>query len=84
MRITVKTAAIESGPLAAFSGDGGEVEAAEGATLGEVLVSLGVKGKDRQAYVSLVNDAVVAENMRSRHRLEENDAITVFPPLKGG
>ncbi len=84
MRVNLKTVAIGAGPLAAFAGDGGEVEAAEGATLAEVLVSLGLGEKDGQAYVTLVNGAVVRENMRPRHRLEENDAITVFPPLKGG
>ena len=83
MKIAVRLVSIEGGPPAGFGPDGeGSVEAAEGATLLDVLD--GLKLPRDEPYATLVNGEPVAAPERARRRLRPGDALTVFPPIKGG
>lgn len=64
--------------------DGGDgvVEAADGATVADVLSALGLPADED--YVALVNDEPVPPATRARRVLAGGDALTVFPPIKGG
>ncbi len=37
-----------------------------------------------ESYVTLVNGEIVRAAERAGHRLAEDDALIVFPPIKGG
>jgi sulfur carrier protein ThiS len=83
MKIPVRLVSIEGASAARFGDDGeGVVEAADGATLLDVLDAL--KLPRDEPYATLVNGEPVAAKDRARRRLEPGDELTVFPPITGG
>jgi sulfur carrier protein ThiS len=83
MKVNVKLLALPAGAVPGLDGGReGTVEAADGATVGELVARLGL-GKP-ESYLTLVNGDPVAAGQRRRRRLADNDTLTVFPPIKGG
>lgn len=83
MRIAVKLVSLDGRPPAGFGDDGeGALEVAAGATLADALRSLGLPSDE--PYATLLNGEPVAAGARGRRRLAPGDALTVFPPIKGG
>lgn len=83
MRIAVRLISLDGAPPPGFD-DGGDgfVEAADDATLSQVLARLGLPADE--TYATLVNGEPVAAGARARRRLGPGDSLTVFPPIKGG
>ena len=83
MKLKVKLISIQGELPPDFDVDGeGTVEAADGATLADVLAAMGLP--EDEDYVTLVNDDPVAANARPKRILESTDRLTIFPPIKGG
>ncbi|MGH6662765.1 MAG: sulfur carrier protein ThiS [Rhodospirillales bacterium] len=83
MRIPVKLISLQGPPPPGFDEAGdGSIEAAAGATLADVLRGLGLPADE--AFATLINGEPVAASERYRRRLKAGDALTVFPPIKGG
>lgn len=83
MRIAVKLISVEGRPPPGFDDAGdGSMEAADGATLAQVLAKLGLPADE--AFATLINGEPVAAAERAMRRLKPGDALTVFPPIKGG
>ncbi|MFQ5763892.1 MAG: MoaD/ThiS family protein [Rhodospirillales bacterium] len=83
MRVPVKLISVHGRLPPGFDDDGdGVVEAADGATLADVLGALDLPWDED--YVTLVNDEPVPPAKRARRVLAGGDALTVFPPIKGG
>ncbi|MBI2586127.1 MAG: hemerythrin domain-containing protein [Rhodospirillales bacterium] len=83
MRIPVKLISVDGPPPPGFDDAGdGSIEAADGASLADVLAKLGLAADE--AYATLVNGEPVAAAERRRRRLKAGDSLTVFPPIKGG
>ncbi len=78
MRISVELIAVRS-PLV---GSGGDLEIEDGATLARALESLALPGGE--SYMTIVNGASIGPDDRDGATLSEGDAVTVFPPIKGG
>ncbi len=78
MRISVELIAVRS-PLV---GDGGDLEVDDGATLAQVLERLALP--EGESYITIVNDRSIGHGERDGAALSEGDAVTVFPPIKGG
>jgi len=83
VKIPVRLISIDGRPPPGFDADGaGTVEAADGASVAEVLAGLGLPADED--YAALVNGEPVAAAERSKRRLGPGDSLTVFPPIKGG
>ncbi len=83
MKLKVKLISIQGRPPPGFDADGeGTVEAADGATLADVLAAMGLP--EDEDYVTLVNDEPVAAKARPKRILEPTDSLVIFPPIKGG
>lgn len=78
MIISVELIALSS-PLI---GGGGALEIENGATLSQALDRLDLPGGE--TYMTIVNDTAVGPDDRDNRALSEGDAVTVFPPIKGG
>jgi sulfur carrier protein ThiS len=63
-------------------GGGGDLEIDDGATLSQALDRLDLPGGE--TYMTIVNDTAVGPDDRDSRALIEGDAVTVFPPIKGG
>ncbi len=83
MRIAVKLVSLDGRRPAGFDDDGdGWVELGPRATLADALDLLGLPADE--PYAALVNGEPVAAADRAGRRLAPGDALTVFPPIKGG
>ena len=78
MIISVELIAVRS-PLI---GSGGALEIENGATLSQALGRLNLPGGE--TYMTIVNDTAIGPDDRAGRALSEGDAVTVFPPIKGG
>ena len=58
------------------------IELAPGATTADALAALDLPADE--SYVTLVNGEIVRAAERAGRRLAEDDALVVFPPIKGG
>ena len=58
------------------------IELAPGATAADALAALDLPAAE--SYVTLVNGEIVRAAERAGRALAEDDALTVFPPIKGG
>ncbi len=59
------------------------VEVTAETTPSDVLAALELTDR-RGTFLTLVNGKSVPANEHSSFRLEENDTLTVYPPIKGG
>ena len=83
MKLKIKLISLEGRIPPEFDSNGeGTIEAPDGATLAEVLASMGLE--EKEAYVTLVNDDPVPAAGRRKRTLEPTDVLTIFPPIKGG
>ena len=83
MRIPVRLISLQGPPPPGFDEAGdGSIEVAAGASLADALAGLGLPADE--AFATLVNGEPVAAAARRRWRLKAGDALTVFPPIKGG
>ena len=78
MIINVELIAVRS-PLV---GGGGDLKIDDGATLSQALDRLDLPGGE--TYMTIVNDTAIGPGDRDGRALSEGDAVTVFPPIKGG
>ncbi len=78
MRISVELIAVRS-PLV---GEGGALDVDDGATVAQALERLALPGGE--SYMTIVNGASIGPDDRDGATLSEGDAVTVFPPIKGG
>ena len=58
------------------------IELASGATMADAMTALDLPADE--SYVTLVNGEIVRVVERAERRLAEDDALIVFPPIKGG
>ncbi len=58
------------------------IELAPGATMADAMTALDLPAAE--SYVTLVNGEIVGAAERAGHGLAEDDALVVFPPIKGG
>lgn len=83
MKIPVRLISVDASPPPGFDNDGsGAIEVKDGASLADALRALGLPADE--AYATLVNGEPVAAAARPGRRLKPSDALTVFPPIKGG
>jgi sulfur carrier protein ThiS len=83
VRINVKLVAHSGAPIPGIGPDGeGSMELPDGATVADVLDKLDVAKE--KLTMALVNDAVVRPALHKEHRLQDEDLLTVFPPIEGG
>ena len=78
MRINVELIAVRS-PLV---GDGGALDVEDGTTVALVLERLALPAGE--SYITIVNDTSIGHGDRDGRPLSEGDAVTIFPPIKGG
>ena len=78
MRISVELIAVRS-PLV---GSGGDLEVDDGTTVAQALERLDLPAGE--SYMTIVNGASIGPGDRHGRALREGDAVTVFPPIKGG
>lgn len=78
MRISVELIAVRS-PLV---GEGGALDVEDGATVARVLQRLALPGGE--SYMTIVNGTSIGPGDRDGAALSDGDAVTVFPPIKGG
>ena len=84
MRITLKLfATLEKYlPTARKAHNGAEVEVPDGASVADVLRQLGVPREE--VHLVLVDGRFVPEDALEEVRLEEGQALAVWPPVAGG
>jgi thiamine biosynthesis protein ThiS len=83
MRVNVKLFALLSAYLPPGArANAAEVEVAEGASAGDVIRQLNLPPE--QCHLVLINGHFVPPGERARHRLSENDALAIWPPVAGG
>ena len=83
MKIRVKLISLQGPPPPGFDEVGnGALEAAQGATLGDLLERLELPGNE--TYVTLINGEPVPQNRRAARTVSADDTLTIFPPIKGG
>ncbi len=83
MKIRVKLISVQGPPPPGFDKDGnGALEAAQGATLGDLLERLELPG--HEPYVTLINGEPVPQDRRSARTVCTDDTLTIFPSIKGG
>lgn len=83
MKIPVRLISIDAQPPPGFDDAGeGTIELEHGASLADALRRLGLPADE--PYATLVNGEPVAAGERRKRRLAAGDALTVFPPIKGG
>ena len=83
MNLTVKLV----GPLSRFlpagsSGNETQVNAADGATVSDLIKMLGLP--DDLKFIVSINDDIVPIQERQSRSLSSSDSIKIIPPLKGG
>ena len=78
MRISVELIAVRS----SLVGNGGALDVEDGSTVAQVLERLALPGG--QSYMTIVNGTSIGPDARAGAALSEGDAVTVFPPIKGG
>ena len=83
MNLTVKLV----GPLSRFlpagsNGNETQVNAAEGATVSDLIKMLGLP--DDLKFIVSINDDIVPIQERQSRSLSSSDSIKIIPPLKGG
>ena len=78
MKISVELIAVRS-PLV---GGGGALDVEDGTTVTQVLERLALPGGE--SYITIVNDRSIGYGDRDGASLSEGDAVTIFPPIKGG
>jgi sulfur carrier protein ThiS len=83
MKVTVKLYALLSRYLPPGARDNAwELEVAEGTTPAEVIRQLNVPPRD--CHLVLVNGLFVPPSERQSRRLQEHDALAMWPPVAGG
>lgn len=83
MRVTIKLYATLGDYLPAGSkGNRVDIEAAEGATLAEVLQPFSLPPK--LTHLVLVNGVFVPPEARAATAMQEGDVLAVWPPIAGG
>jgi sulfur carrier protein ThiS len=59
-----------------------ELDLPEGATITQMVQRYGLP--DKLVHLVLVNGTYVAPEKRAEHRLQEGDALAIWPPIAGG
>ena len=83
MRITLKLFATLTDYLPAQrDGNQVDIDVAADASVNEVLAPFNLP--DKLVHLVLVNGHYIAPEVRSTHRMQEGDALAVWPPIAGG